>query len=207
MTTLTFVPIADVEIVEGLDGLRQRLRSSWSLTAEAVLVALDGDVGEPGTSYLVFSGEESRRLGRGFTESVAGFEPFGRGLLLLSHCQASSVREWPRTDAIDNALRSMLATRRVRAWFRGHERRRVVFASHCVVAHRRCVAHRGCRWAYGGGPKPVRPSRARECRDSPHQGAARWAHIGSAVPNAGGPTVTVRYIDRNSVEHKREALG
>jgi len=130
----------------------------------------------------------------------------GKGLL-LSHHQIFSAYEQGENKLIQK-IRPVLATGRVRSWFWGHEHRCVLYDPTENVEYARCVGHGGVpvyMTHKEGDPYP--PPASWEFRDFIRNGLECWALFGFAVLDFDGPKVTVRYIDENGKENRREELA
>lgn len=137
-------------------------------------------------------------------DTVAGSH---RKVLLLSHHQLYSAHEWRSSHPIDDVLQPVLETGRVRAWFWGHEHRCTLYGAHRGVAFGRCIGHGGVPvYMWQRADATVKPPPIYEYRAFLQDRLARWALFGFAVLDFDGPTIVVRYIDENGVEHKRETI-
>jgi calcineurin-like phosphoesterase family protein len=130
----------------------------------------------------------------------------GKGLL-LSHHQIFSAYE-KGGDKLKEKIRPVLETGRVRSWFWGHEHRCVLYKPTENVEYARCVGHGGVpvyMTQKEGAPYP--PPAFWEFRDFIQKGLERWTLFGFAVLDLDGPRITVRYIDENGREPKREDIA
>jgi hypothetical protein len=130
----------------------------------------------------------------------------GKGML-LSHHQIFSAYETGKNKLIEK-IRPVLKTGRVRSWFWGHEHRCVLYDPTENVEYARCVGHGGVpvyMTHKEGDPYP--PPASWEFRDFIRSGLECWALFGFAVLDFDGPKVTVRYIDENGKENRREELA
>lgn len=132
----------------------------------------------------------------------------GRRMVFLSHHQLFSAYQQAGT-ALRSTLRGPLDTGRVRAWFWGHEHRCMLFrAGYNGVGAARCIGHGGVpvhMWRDADEPLPS--TAVYEYRARLWEGVEPWALFGFAVLDFDGPTMRVRYIDENGLEHKTESLA
>jgi hypothetical protein len=133
----------------------------------------------------------------------------GKGLLLSHHQVFSSYEKGGKKEpALVTKIRPVLATRRVRSWFWGHEHRCVLYNPYENVELARCIGHGGVPvYMTHGENDPYPPPGAYEYRGFFQKGLERWAWFGFAVLDFEGPEIHVRYIDENGVEHKNERIA
>jgi hypothetical protein len=138
---------------------------------------------------------------KGMLESASG-----KGLL-LSHHQIFSAYEKEKNKLSDK-IDPVLKTGRVRSWFWGHEHRCVLYNPERNVEYARCIGHGGVPvYMTHDEGDPYPPPAAWEFRDFIQSGLERWALFGFAVLDFDGPQITVRYIDENGKEIRREQLA
>jgi hypothetical protein len=130
----------------------------------------------------------------------------GKGLL-LSHHQIFSAYEKKKNKLIDK-IRPALETGRVRSWFWGHEHRCVLYNPAEKVEYARCIGHGGVPvyMTHKEGDPYASPA-SWEFRAFIQSGLERWALFGFAVLDFDNEKITVRYIDENGKEIKREQLA
>jgi hypothetical protein len=130
----------------------------------------------------------------------------GKGML-LSHHQIFSAYEKGENKLIEK-IRPVLKTGRVRSWLWGHEHRCVLYDPTENVEYARCVGHGGVPvYMTHKESDPYPPPAAWEFRDFLQSGLERWALFGFAVLDLDGPKITVRYIDENGKENRREQIA
>lgn len=133
-------------------------------------------------------------------------EADARPFMLLSHHQLFSAHE--RVGPIlQEKLRSLLESGRIRSWFWGHEHKCVVYGPHLGVTYGRCVGHGGVPvYSVGEPPSDDPPVQWYEAR-AVGAGLERWAPFGFAVLDFHGSDVGVKYVDEYGEEVYREVLN
>jgi hypothetical protein len=127
--------------------------------------------------------------------------------ILLSHHQLFSAYEKP-SWTLREKLKNLIEADRIHGWFWGHEHRCILFKPYDHVPCGRLIGYGGTpvyMWHEQTDPVPL-PGEY-EYRAYLQKGLERWALFGFAVLDFAGPTIRVRYIDENGLEHKREVIG
>ena len=130
-----------------------------------------------------------------------------RKVVLLSHHQLFSTYDKMNVGFFDR-VGGALARRPARAWFWGHEHRCVVYHPTDSVQAARCIGHGGVpvyMWREAADPYPANVEY--EYRGWYPKGFERWALFGFVALDFDGPTVTVRYINEDGIEHREETLS
>jgi hypothetical protein len=130
-----------------------------------------------------------------------------RETLLLSHHQLFSAYESGNPELLLQ-LDPVLAKRRIKAWFWGHEHRCVVYRPFNNVEFGRCIGHGGIPAYMWHGTEDSYPTPAiYEDRRCFTRGLERWAVFGFVVLDFDGPRIEVIYIDENGQIPHREVIS
>jgi hypothetical protein len=131
-----------------------------------------------------------------------------RKLLLLSHHQFVSVYSPHDIGKIlPSKLASLLAARRITAWFWGHEHRCMGFEDTGGVAFPRCVGHGGVPVLSRPEGAPTPPPGIWEERGFLDDRGRHWARFGFAVLDFQGAAIHVRYRNDLGAETREEDIG
>jgi hypothetical protein len=130
-------------------------------------------------------------------------------MVLFSHHQLVSA--YDREDIgpeLTDKLGPVLNSRRVTAWWWGHEHRSMAFKPAGGVQFPRCLGH-------GGVPvlqehaehDPIPEPGLWEDRGVDEKDGQPWAKFGFAVLDLNGPQIDVRYIDQGGVVVRTERIA
>lgn len=123
------------------------------------------------------------------------------GTVLLSHHQPFSAYE-PGSEPLRHKIRPVLETRRIDAWFWGHEHRCLAYREHMDIGFSSCVGHGGIPEylvAREGDPYPDPLDYDYRCVYG--SGLEPWGTFGFAVLDLDGDGMTIRYIDELGRPH------
>lgn len=125
--------------------------------------------------------------------------------VLLSHHQPFSAYE-PGAEVLRQKIRPALETKRIDAWFWGHEHRCLAYKDSMNVGFASCVGH-------GGIPEYLTDKTPRiyeldyEYRERYGTGREPWGMFGFAVLDLDGDRMTVTYIDEDGRIHHTDSLA
>jgi hypothetical protein len=143
----------------------------------------------------------------GFVERVAAESD--RKLVLFSHHQLVSVYDTEDIgEELKDRLSSVLDSRRVTAWWWGHEHRSMAFKPSGGVQFPRCLGHGGVPVIQTHGEHdPIPEPGLWEDRTVDVADGQRWAKFGFAVLDLNGPQIDVSYIDQSGTPLRTEHIA
>jgi len=129
-----------------------------------------------------------------------------RKLMLLTHHQPFSAYE-KDIGNLANRITPLLDTKKVSAWFWGHEHRCVLYREYKNLPFGRCIGHGGVPvYMLHDKDSPVPDPGTWEFRDVV-PGIEPWALFGFAVLDFKDRSIKVRYIDETGRAYKNEQLS